>query len=365
MSVFGGILWVVLFALSVPVDVAGVRWRQEELVVNGRPQRLQILEVDQLHTRGSFENVFSHDQLFGYEALSSMTERQEAWYGVNGMFYDPYGTPYGTSVAGGVLVSNRVVEAPVLQLDKEGKASLGPLEVAVDVELGGNRRMEPQRLASVHYNSAPAPGQWALFTPDYARTNRIHLEQWTYGIRDGRVASVIYTDRPVSLGDHDFLLTYAGGQGPYPIQEMDPVAVSFRSDQELEGILEAFQTGGYLVRDGRPVAKNFEKFMGHTTAPSPRTLVGITPEGKVRFLVLDGRLRGASEGVTGVEAARILLEAGCVEGAYLDGGASTTLVRAGTVLNHPSNEGMERAIGHGILVNRGLETFRNPLDWFR
>lgn len=58
----------------------------------------------------------------------------------------------------------------------------------------------------------------------------------------------------------------------------------------------------------------------------PRTAVGITKDGNTLvWLVVDGRQKGFSEGVSEEELARLLLEARCHHGINLDGGGSSSL----------------------------------------
>jgi len=58
----------------------------------------------------------------------------------------------------------------------------------------------------------------------------------------------------------------------------------------------------------------------------PRTAVGITKDGNTLvWLVVDGRQKGFSEGVSEEELAHLLREAGCENGINLDGGGSSSL----------------------------------------
>ncbi|HEX6383824.1 MAG TPA: phosphodiester glycosidase family protein [Anaerolineae bacterium] len=77
----------------------------------------------------------------------------------------------------------------------------------------------------------------------------------------------------------------------------------------------------------------------------PRTAVAVGPEGVTLWLVVvDGRQRRYSEGVTLAELADIILELGADVAINLDGGGSSTLVAAGPrgpeVLNAPIHTGI-------------------------
>ena len=121
----------------------------------------------------------------------------------------------------------------------------------------------------------------------------------------------------------------------------------------LQGqIQEAVGTNIWLVRDGKiAVTANTNYYNDR----APRTAIGITYDGQVVLMVLDGRQEPYSAGGSSIEIAQIMLDAGCVVAANLDGGGSTTFAgrREGsdqiTVLNRPS-DGYERSVSSSVLV---------------
>jgi len=78
--------------------------------------------------------------------------------------------------------------------------------------------------------------------------------------------------------------------------------------------------------------------------------VGFSADSSKLFLVtVDGR-RESDSGMSLAELARLMLDLGVYEGMNLDGGGSTTMVVDGKVVNSPSDERGERAVGSGLLV---------------
>ncbi len=75
----------------------------------------------------------------------------------------------------------------------------------------------------------------------------------------------------------------------------------------------------------------------------PRTAVGWTRK-ELLLLVIDGR-RETSRGATLEETARILKDHGAREALNFDGGGSSALWVAGSLVNEPSDPGGERAVG--------------------
>ena len=120
-------------------------------------------------------------------------------------------------------------------------------------------------------------------------------------------------------------------------------------EQIREGI-QAF--GSVLVKDGKVAVT---KSANYTSNRASRTAIGITAEGKVVMMVLDGRQLPRSAGGALEEIAQIMLEAGCVDAVNLDGGGSTTYLSkpAGSddiqLVNVPS-DGYARSVATSLVA---------------
>ena len=118
---------------------------------------------------------------------------------------------------------------------------------------------------------------------------------------------------------------------------------------QYEGnVSEAVGGSEVILRDGK-----ISTASGGTKAP--RTAIGITAEGKVVLIVIDGRQDPHSVGTTLEETAQILLDAGCEIGLNLDGGGSSTFASKPegsdkvVVLNSPS-DGYVRSVSSSLVV---------------
>lgn len=109
-----------------------------------------------------------------------------------------------------------------------------------------------------------------------------------------------------------------------------------------------------LVEKGKPVAhENKDKH--------PRTVVGLNKKDtKLTILVVDGRQRGVSIGMSYEELAKEMIRLGCHTAVNLDGGGSSVMVMRDPetneykILNKPS-DGRERPVANvlGITVGNG------------
>lgn len=81
---------------------------------------------------------------------------------------------------------------------------------------------------------------------------------------------------------------------------------------------DAFGAGERIVTNGENT--------GTWEELHPRTAAGLTADGDLVFVVVDGRQEGVSEGMTTPELAEIMIDLGVEDAINLDGGGSSTLV---------------------------------------
>lgn len=87
----------------------------------------------------------------------------------------------------------------------------------------------------------------------------------------------------------------------------------------------------------------------------PRTGIGVTGDGSLLFVVVDGRSR-RSVGMTLARFAKTFVRLGAVDAVNLDGGGSSTMWIAGRgVVNRPSDLGGERAVVNAVLLLPGAD----------
>ncbi len=116
-------------------------------------------------------------------------------------------------------------------------------------------------------------------------------------------------------------------------------------------IQEAVGGSIIFIKDGKFVANSSTYY----SDPGTRSCVGITADGKVMFLVVDGRQEPFSVGATVEETAQIMIDAGCVMALHLDGGGSATYASkpAGSdsvkLISSPS-DGYQRSVSSTLIA---------------
>ncbi len=119
-----------------------------------------------------------------------------------------------------------------------------------------------------------------------------------------------------------------------------------------DNVQEAVGGSEVIVRDGEICTAKSANYKNNRAS---RTAVGITADGQVVIMVLDGRQEPFSAGGSLEEVAQIMLDAGCVTALNLDGGGSSTFVSKAegsddlSVVNRPS-DGFQRSVSSSLVV---------------
>jgi phosphodiester glycosidase len=85
---------------------------------------------------------------------------------------------------------------------------------------------------------------------------------------------------------------------------------------------------------------------------NPRTIAGVTRDGRLLLVTIDGHALGYSVGASFWEEAAVMRALGARDAVNLDGGGSTTMAIRGQVVNRPSDATGERPIGDALLLGQ-------------
>jgi exopolysaccharide biosynthesis protein len=179
-------------------------------------------------------------------------------------------------------------------------------------------------------------------------------------VRRGAVATTSGSSIPV---DGAVLAAYGAGARAKEVQAMadgDTVKILLATVPHIaHGRAPAMIIGGWprILRDGENVASDASTvegtLSGNAEARHPRTAVGFSRDSSTLLLfTVDGRSEN-SGGMTLVELADMMRQLGAWQAMNFDGGGSTTMVIDGKVVNHPSDQAGERAVGNALLVVSG------------
>src|SRR5205823_3494889 len=162
------------------------------------------------------------------------------------------------------------------------------------------------------------------------------------------------------------VLSATGGSAQKLDAEAPPgarVAIRFVLSSGWADDADALGGGPLLVRNGKALFRAFEDFSATVLAPRlARSAVGQRRDGSIVLVAVDGGRVGYSVGLTNYELAQQLVRLGCVTGAGLEPGNSTTMAFDGQLLNRPSDQSGERAISEALLVSYAGVYAPSPSD---
>ena len=322
--------------------------------------------------------VLSNESVLREETLSSMQRRlasQATMVGVNGDFSRiADGKPSGILLRDGVLVT-----PPNGQRSSAGISLDGTLDVR-RVKFFGTWRGTGQRRALTDFNDSPGNNGITLFTSDWGRSTpriagsfAVVLAPFPTSVPNADLsAPVVATAQNASIPlTPGTAVLMARGNAAVKLQAEAAVGTTVTLRLILQPdwsvISDAVGGGPVLVRDGKPVYRANEAFTVSQIAPRhPRTAIGQLADGRLIFVVVDGRQPGYSIGMTTFEMALTMLRFGAVRAMQLDGGGSSTMAFDGTVLNSPS-DGRERPVPtalmlqyYGVYASPPLESVVSP-----
>lgn len=398
-------LWsyLVLALLSAQAQTAikplgeGVVLKQYVQSFYSSPQIVNVLEVDlrnpsvRIDAEVGTGKVYRSDPTQGRETVSATVQRLGALAGVNADFFPFTGDPLNLHIQGGELVSEPTSERSVFGITADGVVLFGApvwrgqvvAEAAEPIPLHGVNRIAQQN-------------ECVLVTPRWGEVYPVPAGAvvWRLGDLGGvptlggelraKLLEIVSpsSPEPVSEGKGLLIATGSMAEKVRAFSAGSTVTFSFAIEpgQEMVALtpdkaqcitqlasrgywkrqsgvdfwkraVMAVGGGPWLIRSGDILIdapqQGFQK--GFSDNRHPRTAVGITSDGNLLLVTVDGR-QPMSGGMTLYELAQLMKHLGATDAINLDGGGSTTLaIRGGLVVNSPS-EGKQRPVANAVVV---------------
>ena len=299
----------------------------EHIVVAPRPTGLYAL-----HT------VLSNDAVQGTERLTSMEKRAAASATVVGL-----NAGSGMVLRGGVLDVAPSDKRSSVGIDTDGNLHVDRVALAGTWQGSGQRRIlgineAPRANHTTLYTRAwgartPAEsgGAYAVLQPFASATPNTALTGTVTGYAQGG-------NQPIPADGA--VLVARGSQAGFLSTEAPvgaKVTIVLTLTPPWTNVVDAVGGGPVIVRNGKPVYRAFENFTSEQLVfRTARSAVGQTADGRIVFLVADGKQPGYSNGLTNFELALTMMRLGCVTASALASGPTATLAFAGKLLNRPS-----------------------------
>ena len=323
-----------------------------------------LARKDKPNVLQSFVSLFgawkapSDDSHFYRARVSTIAEEQQAVAAINGTYFAYTGRPLGSLLIDKELVSTPIYDRTALIIDDDHKTYIDT--VLVDcyfLSAGG------VKYAIGGVNQGRDPDATVLYTPAWGEQTGTGND----GIELIVSGSVVKEIKPgnAAIPQDGYVISLCGA----PVQSVsDNVKVGDKIDMHIKvipystspaTIRHMISGGPRLVKEGIVyVSKNEEKFKSDiATGRAARTAVGITKDGQLLLVTVDGLPREKSArddrssiGVTLEELAELMINLGAVEAMNLDGGSSTTMWIDGKVVNKPAT-GYEQYVSNALVIS--------------
>ncbi|NLJ37579.1 MAG: hypothetical protein GX432_02320 [Candidatus Atribacteria bacterium] len=336
---------------SVPVIQKNVISRPESKVEGGAVFSLALLYDPNISTYTP-EVVLAHNKILEREKMSIIASQNNAFFAINAGFFSQDGEPIGL-----LMIKRKVLSDP-----QDGWYSLGITQnkelVFGMVHLNVTAFLPNQKGFAIHgINRSNHGDEIILFDDNYnGKTPR------TQGVETVVVNGIIQvtsrTNGETSIPKGSFILQGKGDEADWMLQNLYPglpLSVKMTILPET-GDLEKWLRAEYILSSGPLLFQNglagpFGEFRKEIVEKKhPRSVVGQTQDGKILFLVVDGRRPGHSSGLTIPELVEELKYYQVIDALNLDGGGSVSFYLQGKILNWPSDLTGERKISTAIIL---------------
>ncbi len=311
------------------------------------PNVVNYLKVD-LSVGNQVKLALAQNRILGSENVSALAERYGAVAAINGAFFDGNGRPVGI-----VVVDGQIISEPFAGRTALGLGPQGPLLERVDWRGEILSRSGVSLAAISGVNRPRLTDELIVYTPHYGSRTATNVYGSEVTVVNGVVTALGTGNSDIPK---DGVVLSGHGLNRQPLSSLrvgDEITIDLRLDPPWieQGITQIIGGGPGLVRDGLLVNSGEEESFRADVLQgrAPRTAIGITAQGQLLLVTVNGRQPNISVGMTLAELGRLLIELGAVQGMNLDGGGSTTMVIHDLVLNLPSN-GKERPVSNAILI---------------
>jgi exopolysaccharide biosynthesis protein len=309
----------------------------------------------------TLDTALSNDRLAGHEKTTRMAKRHGAVAAINGDFGLPSnGRTLHTFAEDGDLKQLSFAVAWNFAISRDEKTTFfdRPHEV-VTADEDDTWRIDRWNFGEPGATDIAAytPAGRGLETPPgntcSAELSRAAGPRWAQGMSGVetpyKVDAVACATEPMTVNGGLVLAAQPGSDGAIMLQSLavgELVDVTWSLG--WNGVVDAVGGTPLLVEDGAVVAEDCPQALCNR---NPRTAIGVTANGQILLVVIDGR-SNKSRGATMVELGQVMKGLNATFALNLDGGGSSTMVVNGKIMNDPS-DGNERKVSSAVLVLNG------------
>jgi hypothetical protein len=365
------------FSASSTVMLAdGIRYQKGTMRTNGGKQTVRVARVDTTNPNVRLRSLLSNDLVVGRERPTALVRRKgtatlRPMVATNGDMsarqrVDAWAAPNSMAVSNGELMVAQACTRPILGIDSTGRARISEVRVHVTLDPRGSPARQVHRVNTHRDDShvvlytrrfarrtqtAPGGIEVVLDLPRTLRPSDVQEVRVLRVRRGGGNTELKWGQAVLSVksSKSDWVRKLRVGQRldlrTQIVRRVNaPCGGKIARAAGWDDIVEAMGGNHWTSRNGKDASPSYRLYPAGSRR-HPRTNVGITADGRVLMVAVDGRQPGYSIGVTLAEAGRLMRSLGAVHSFNLDGGGSTYFGRRRDgqfrVDNRPS-DGRER-----------------------
>ena len=356
------------------------------------PWSIHVLEIDPRAFAGRVRVALAGGHVEGRTPLTEIARTHGALAGVNAGYFvmEPSdgtpGDPAGICMLDGELVSENVTGRTSLVLLPDGTARISALRTTLSVSAPGGDTRELDGLnrapglvrncggtggdepaeTPMHDVSCTDASELVLFRPIFGEATPRGTGREVVLDAEGAVTEV-RARRGGAIPEGGSVLAGTGDAAQWLGRHLRrgtraeiAIEVVDETLQPLPDGASAVNGGPRLMRAGaidvpsRVEGFDFdadpEHFRRFGLRRHPRTFAGLTRDGRLLLVAVDGRQPELSVGLTFEETAQLARALGAFHAVNLDGGGSTAMFVRDALVTRPSDESGERPIGDALLL---------------
>lgn len=302
------------------------------------PVQVNVLEIDPHHPGIEIRPALASNRMGAKTNVASMVTNQQAVAGINGSFFkQDVGIPLGLMMINQELISGPIYDRVALGITANNDMVMSRVRLAGELILPDGRKVP------LHNINQPRV---------QAETTVVYSSRWggqapavpgrglQIQIRNSHV-SMVSTTTPLAIPKDGVVISGPSTPDMIRLAGLSPnqfVQLNIYTLPDWSGMKHAIGGGPWLVHGGQPfVDMGAQHFTSRSLGfREPRSAVGITADGKMLLVTVDGRQKNVSVGMTLSELAYLMQKLGAVDAMNLDGGSSTQMSIYGKTVNRPS-----------------------------
>ncbi|ONN27937.1 hypothetical protein XJ44_00750 [Thermosipho affectus] len=295
------------------------------------PKKVEILPVFPLNGIGTRED------------LRQILKNNGCIAGINANYFDPSNNlPIDLVIKDGKILSDKYGLRPSFILTYNNEAFIKRINLEINIYIG-------DLLFLVKGVNTLAKGEVLLYTDEFALKIPKDEQKLYFIIENNKIKAIGYIDK---VPDGDMVLSIDKKYKKYlkDVKSGTKVDLILNSDFPFP-IKHAIGAGPLLVENGKKLIDGAEEKLrygnGIATSKTTRTIIALTKEGKVDFIVIEGYNNNG--GMDYDIAADFLISKGYFFAMMLDGGGSSAMVIQDEVVNQDGQ------IQRGIPVGLGVK----------